>query len=72
MASPGPEIIIKMSLLSISNDANGRSKGFSLKDIEVLCFTKNKSREGYPYYVFIVSTVSWKTISNGLNFVTQT
>ena len=72
MTSPGPEIIIKMPLVSISNDANDRSKRFSLNNIEVLCFTKKNSREGHPYYVFDVSTVSWKTISNGLNFVTQT
>ena len=50
MASPEPEVIIKMSLLSVSNDASGRPEGLSLKDIEVLCFIKKNSREGHPYY----------------------
>ena len=52
MTSPGPEFIIKMSsLLSVSNDASGRPEEPSLKDIEVLCFTKKNSKEGHPYYV---------------------
>ena len=53
MTSPGPGIIIKMSssLLSVSNDASGRLEGFSLKDIEVLCFIKKNSKEGHPYHV---------------------
>ena len=50
---PGPEIIIKMSssLLSVSNGANDRPEGLSLKHIEVLCFFKKNSKEGHPYYV---------------------
>ena len=39
------------SLLSASNDASGRPKGFSLKDIEVLYFIKKNRKEGHPYYV---------------------
>ena len=37
--------------MSVSNDASGRPEGLSLKDIEVLCFIKNNSGEGHPYYV---------------------
>ena len=51
MTSLGPEIIINMSLLSISNDASRRPEGFSLKDLEVLCFIKKNLKEGDPYYV---------------------
>ena len=51
MTSPEPEIIIKMSLLSLSNDANDKPEGFSPKDIEVLRFIKKNCREGHPYYV---------------------
>ena len=40
-----------MSLLSVSNDTSGRAEGFSLKDIEVLCFIKKNSKDGHPYYV---------------------
>ena len=51
MTSQGPEIIIKMSLLNVSNDVTGSPEGFSLKDIEVLHFIKKNSKEGHPYYV---------------------
>ena len=51
MTSQGPEIIIKMSLLNVSNDVTGSPEGFSLKDIEVLYFIKKNSKEGHPYYV---------------------
>ena len=38
-------------LLSVSNDASGKPEGFSLRDIEALCFIKKNSKEGHPYYV---------------------
>ena len=38
----------------------------------VLCFIKKNSREVHPYYVFDGNIDSWKNISDGLNFVTQT
>ena len=52
MTLPGHEIIINMpfsSLLSVSNDPRGRPEGFSLKDMEVLCYIKKNSKEGHPY-----------------------
>ena len=52
MTSPGLEIIIKMSsLCSVSIDASGRPEQLTLKDIEVLCFIKENSREGHPHYI---------------------
>ena len=38
----------------------------------VLCFIKKNSKEGHHTTLFDVSTGSWKNISDGLNFVTQT